>query len=70
MDKLRINGKDHEFAAGDWPADIEELLMRLKIDRATVVAELDGRIIERKNFAVTRLKQGQTLELIRFVGGG
>jgi thiamine biosynthesis protein ThiS len=44
--------------------------MLLNIDAATVVAEIDGSIIERKDFANTLLEQGAAIELIRFVGGG
>ena len=42
----------------------------MNIQAATVAAEIDGRIIERKNFADTNLQPGQSIELIRFVGGG
>jgi thiamine biosynthesis protein ThiS len=45
-------------------------LAHLKVDEATVVAEIDGTIIERAKFAATALKGGQKIELIRFVGGG
>ena len=49
---------------------LSELLDKLKINAATVVAEIDGKIVERKNFTQTNLTQGQAVELIRFVGGG
>jgi sulfur carrier protein len=49
---------------------LSELLAKLEIDAATVVAEIDGNIIERQNFAQTELKEGAAIELIRFVGGG
>jgi sulfur carrier protein len=66
---LRINGTERQF-----PERLQEnlaaLLSELKIDQATVVAEIDGQIIERKDFAVTPLKSGQSIELVRFVGGG
>ena len=43
----------------------------MKIDAATVVAEIDGQIIERKRLLRRpNLKEGQSIELIRFVGGG
>ena len=53
-----------------FPATVSELLSHLKVDEATVVAEIDGKIIERKNFSATKLSDGQKIELIRFVGGG
>jgi len=66
---LRINGTEKEFDKG-VPSNLNELLIILRIDAATVVAEIDGRIIERKDFDKTTLNEAQSIELIRFVGGG
>ncbi len=66
---LKINGTEKTFDEG-LPATLSELLTKLEIDAATVVAEIDGEIIERKNFAQTELKDQMAIELIRFVGGG
>jgi sulfur carrier protein len=67
---LRINGTEKQFPQDRLPKTLAELLAELKIDQATVVAEIDGRIIERKNFASAALQPGQSIELVRFVGGG
>jgi sulfur carrier protein len=69
MAMLQINGADRQFPAG-IPQTLSELLEHLDINQATVVAEIDGKIIERKNFAQTQLSSGQAVELVRFVGGG
>ena len=69
MTMLKINGADRQFPAG-IPQTLTELLEQLDINQATVVAEIDGKIVERQNFARTRLSTGQTVELVRFVGGG
>ena len=66
---LKINGTVKTFDGG-LPATLSELLARLEIDAATVVAEIDGKIVERQNFAQTELKDQMGIELIRFVGGG
>lgn len=66
---LTINGKQREFSAG-IPRTLADLLEGLNINQATVVAEIDGKIIERQNFAQTHLSAGQSIELVRFVGGG
>ena len=68
MGTLRINGKVQTFT--EMPATMADLLRRLGVDATTVVAELDGLIIERKNFPGTPLNEGQNIELVRFVGGG
>ena len=66
---LKINGTEKIFDEG-LPSNLSELLRILEIDAATVVAEIDGSIIERKDFAQTNLNEAQSVELIRFVGGG
>ena len=69
MSSLKINGKEKDF--GDhMPSSLSELLEKLEVDDATVVAEIDGKIIERSNFETTKIETGQSIELIRFVGGG
>jgi len=70
MANLRINGTEHTFPDGAAPATLAELLNTLEIDQATVVAEIDGRIVERARFAETPIHEGQSVELVRFVGGG
>lgn len=70
MEVLKINGKDREFVKGKLPDSVSELLDVLGVDQATVVAEVDGEIIERNDFSKTALSAGQKIELIRFVGGG
>ena len=66
---LKINGQEKAFEKG-VPETLSKLLDNLKIDAATVVAEINGQIVERKDFAQTNLTEGQSVELIRFVGGG
>lgn len=66
---LKINGAGKTFDEG-LPSNLSELLTILEIDAATVVAEIDGSIIERKDFEKTGLNEAQSIELIRFVGGG
>jgi thiamine biosynthesis protein ThiS len=70
MGVLKINGEEKPFADDKMPATLMALLSILGVDSATVVAELDGQIIERVNFADTPLKDGQSIELVRFVPGG
>lgn len=67
---ITVNGKERHFSDGPLPQDLRQLLERMGVNEATVVAEVDGRIVERKNFAATKLSAGQSVELIRFVGGG
>lgn len=67
---LKINGTPQTFEPSESFSTLADLLKHLQMDQAAVVAELDGRIIPRQDFDKTPLRDGQTIELIRFVGGG
>ncbi len=69
MEVLKINGIEKQFPDG-IPKTLIELLKQLDIHQATVVAEINGKIIDRQNFSQTRVSPGQKIELVRFVGGG
>jgi sulfur carrier protein len=70
MGILQINGKEKTFPDNKIPATLTDLITVLGVDSTTVVAELEGQIIERKNFSTTPLQDGQSIELVRFVPGG
>ena len=70
MAKLKINGADKSYSAEQMPVTLAELLVQMKIDAATVVAEVDGVIVPREAFGTTTLADGMVLELVRFVPGG
>lgn len=69
MNTLKINGRERTFA-GSLPATVMDLLTELKINDATVVADIDGKVVSREDFAATRISPGQSIELVRLVGGG
>jgi len=70
MEVLKINGVERQFPDGQLPSTVAKLLEQLGVIPATVVAEIDGQIIESKKFAQTQLRNGQSIELVRFAGGG
>ena len=69
MNVLKINGAEKEFESS-LPATLAALLVQLDVNAETVVAEVDGRIVERSKFDKTELHSGQAIELIKFVPGG
>ncbi|MDH7598571.1 MAG: sulfur carrier protein ThiS [Sedimentisphaerales bacterium] len=69
MAMLKINGVERTFS-DPLPRTLAELLQLLGVDAATVVAEIDGQIVRKESFGVTPLRDGQSIELVRFVGGG
>ena len=65
--KIICNGKEKEVSNG---LTIEKLILDLELDPDTVVVECDGKIVLRGDYDSHILKEGASLELIRFVGGG
>lgn len=69
MEVLKINGIEKQFPSG-LPQTLAELLKQLGVEATTIVAEIDGQIVERNKFDQTRLHKNQTIELVKFVSGG
>ena len=65
--KLKINGEEREIADG---LTVTVLLEELKIRPARVVVERNREIVAREAYGITRLADGDTLEIVHFVGGG
>ncbi len=63
---LTVNGQELSVQAPSLAA----LLRHLDLNDAAVVAEVNGVIVARENFAHSSLRDGDTIELVRFVGGG
>ncbi len=69
-DSLRVNGEDKVFAPDAFPATVADLIALLALDPKMVVAEVNGVIVSRGDIARHPLAPGDTVELVRFVGGG
>lgn len=65
--RIILNGKKYELAG---PVSIEDLLKDLGQDDGRVVVELNATIISKDLYSGTMLKEGDTLEMVRLVGGG
>ena len=64
---IRINGKPESIAP---EMSIEKLLSSRNLEPACVVVELNRAIIKKEHFGSSILKDGDTVEILRFVGGG
>ena len=62
-----FNGKSRETQTS---ITIQELLDQMQLDCMQVVVEHNKNIIPRQRLADTVLNDGDTLEVIHFVGGG
>ena len=65
--KIICNGEEREIAAN---TAVAELIADLGLKAANLVIEYNGRILKPEEYAGQRLAEGDSLELIRFVGGG
>jgi sulfur carrier protein len=65
--QLVING---EPRAVERAATVEQLLAELGLDARAVVIELNRVIIRRPALASTLLAEGDSVEIVHFVGGG
>ena len=67
MVKIILNGKEKNIAA---PVNLESLIGQSCRDPQHVIAELNGAIVKNNQWQRQILKDGDTLELVNFVGGG
>jgi thiamine biosynthesis protein ThiS len=65
--RISVNGETRTL---EGPATIADLLQELKLDPRMVVVELNRQIIRRPVLGATALSDGDTVELVHFVGGG
>ncbi|MEY4510260.1 MAG: hypothetical protein RLZZ450_2382 [Pseudomonadota bacterium] len=65
--RVQVNGESREVAAG---STIVALLSSLGLSDRPVAVERNTEIIPRAEHAQTLLAEGDTLELVVFVGGG
>ena len=64
---ITVNGESREIADG---VTVGQLLEELSIRPGRVVIELNREIVARAVYDSAQLKDGDTLEIVHFVGGG
>ncbi len=65
--EIAVNGERQEVEPG---TTIAELLARLGIEPRNLAVEHNGEFVDEGELAAAHLKAGDTLEIVRFVGGG
>lgn len=65
--RVQLNGKEREIE-GDHT--VRSLLESLDLHPGMIVVELNREILERDAYDRVRVKDGDRLELVHFVGGG
>ena len=64
---LTVNGESRVI---EGPATLADLLRQLELDARMVVVELNREIVRRPRLAETEVQNGDSVELVHFVGGG
>ena len=65
--RLTLNGELREIATS---ATISDLLGSLQLPGKLVLVECNGHAVHRDDFAVTKLAEGDTVEIVRLSAGG
>lgn len=64
--KIRVNGEEY----GTEQETVEGLLGELRIEPGRVAVEVNLGVVKKKEFDHVRLSEGDTVEIVYFVGGG
>ena len=65
--QITLNGEQFEL---DQPVSVADLLMSLEIDPRRVAVEHNLAILKRQRFPEVLVQEGDTVEIVNFVGGG
>jgi thiamine biosynthesis protein ThiS len=64
---IKVNGKEVNNANG---IALDKLLISEGYSLQRIAVELNGEIIPKAQYGQTNIKDGDSLEVVRFVGGG
>jgi thiamine biosynthesis protein ThiS len=65
--QITLNGDTHEVAG---PLTVTELLAQVSIDARRVAVEHNLVVLKRDTFDTTLVREGDSVEIVNFVGGG
>lgn len=68
MPSLNLNGVLREFES--LPSHIEPLIAQLNLSPKGLVVEINGQIFRESEFKNAKISDGDTVELVQFMGGG
>lgn len=67
MIRITVNGRPHEF---ERELGLPELIARLEIAHPRIAVAHNGTVLRQTEHADTMIRDGDTLEIVRMVGGG
>lgn len=66
--KIKVNGEQKDFSTS---LNISSLLKENKVEQPEMVSvQLNGEFVERENFETTKVKEGDEVDFLYFMGGG
>lgn len=66
MISIVVNGERREVEQGS----VHDLVLTFSPNSENCIVELNGKTLPFENYASTMLKDGDSVELLRFIGGG
>ena len=65
--KITVNGKQMQIIP---KFSLKSLIAKLKIPLNKIAIELNKKIIDKKRISKIKLKKGDKIEIVHFIGGG
>jgi len=65
--KIIVNGEEKEH---NIPLTVANLLQVLDLQTEKVAVEVNLKILDRSDFSTWNLQEGDTVEIVNFIGGG
>ena len=65
--KIQLNGSSYEI---NNETNLNQLLDKLKIQKTKVAIEVNGIIVEKKQYPKVILNKDDKVEIVHFIGGG
>ena len=65
--KIQLNGSSYEI---NNKTNLNQLLEKLKIQKTKVAIEVNGVIVEKKQYPKVILNKDDKVEIVHFIGGG
>ena len=65
--RVRVNGKDRDLPES---ANLREYVASLGVNMAAIAVAVNGEVVKRDDLASVKLAEGDSVEIVRAVGGG
>lgn len=68
MGKIKVNGKEQELGS---PISVIDLIKKNDVQQPEMVSvQVNGEFVDRANFSVVQVKDGDEVDFLYFMGGG